>query len=390
MRVPAICPLSAMLCVFAPVAASALGQGPIERTVRALDFSPDGSLLAAGAGDPNKEGTATIWRVASRKPLWEHRDTNGIPAVAFAPDGKSLAIGGYGKTAKLLDVATGKVVMRWEHPGEVRGVAFSPDGKSLATACWDGNVRIFAVGAPAPIATLSSPKDRLFRVQFSPNGQWLISTGHRDGPKLWDVVAAKEKEGVALKHDSFYVPTAAFAGGPWLLTGGYDGTIRLWNIETGTLRATFGGIGGVHALDYSAATGNLIANSSLFKLPLREPTAAEREQINELLARLDDDSIDVREATCEELIKVGFVAEPDLRRATKEAASAEVRIRARQVRQQILNEPRHLHSSHRDIEAARLSPSGALLATGGKDGATRLIEIATGKEIATFIGIDGR
>jgi WD40 repeat protein len=378
--------LVAVCLVVVGHALSAGGPPRADRGVRIVAFSADGKLLAAGTGEPDQEGTATVWDVATRKPLWTHREKKGIPAVAFTPDGKSLAIGSYDKSAKLLDVAGGKEKMQWQHPHEVRAVAIALDGKALATACWDGMVRVYDLDSGGLKATCQAPKDRLYRVQFSPDGKWLVSAGHEGGPKLWNAATGEEKRDFTFKHDGFFVPTALFSDdGRWLVTGGYDGTIRLWSLETGKMRAMFGGIGGVGTLDYSAAAGKLVANSSLFDLTFRDPTANELEQIKLLIARLDDDSYDVREATCKELLKMGFVAEPELRRAVKEEKSAEVRIRARQVRQQILNSPRTFFTPRSDVATVKFSPDGKFLASGGKDGVVRLTDINSAKEVAKFV-----
>jgi WD40 repeat protein len=378
---------TATACVLVGILAMSIcAQAPTERSIRAIAFSSDGELIAASSGEPNQEGTITIWEVGVSKRVWTHRAKKGIPAVAFAPDRKTLAIGGYDKVAKLLDATSGGEIRQWEHPSEVRDVAFSPDGKLLATACWDGNVRVYEVASGNLNVTCKAPKDRLFRVQFSPDGKWLVSAGHRDGPKLWEVATGAERRDLIFRHDGFFVPAVLFADSHWLLTGGYDGTIRLWSLETGKLRATFGGIGGVGTLDFSPKAGKILANASLFEFTLREATHKEQEQTRVLLARLDDDSYELREATCKELLKIGFVIEPELQKAIKEAKSAEVRIRARQVREQLLNEPRQLLASRkkRDAEAIKLSPDGSAVASGGKGGVVHLTDIITGKEIAKF------
>ncbi len=90
----------------------------------------------------------------------------------------------------------------------------------------------------------------------------------------------------------------------------------------------------------------------------------------------------MREATCKELLKVGLLAEPELRRASQQEKSAEVRIRARFAREQMLNTPRKLPLHVNEVEAVMFSPSGKFLATGGKDGVVRLIDVATGKVTA--------
>jgi RNA polymerase sigma factor (sigma-70 family) len=120
---------------------------------QALAFAPDGRTLAGAAG-PN---TVTLWDVAGRRlarrldadPKADRFDWVLYHALAFAPDGKRLAAGGRARLAggrntdeivQLWDLATGKKVRRFtmkDYPGDlctVEGIALSPDGKSLAAS----------------------------------------------------------------------------------------------------------------------------------------------------------------------------------------------------------------------------------------------------------------
>src|SRR5262249_48154004 len=129
------------------------------------------------------------------------------------------------------------------------------------------------------------------------------------------------------------------------LSGAWDGTVRVWNVETGEQRARFGNMAGVDGLAFSPEARALAGCNSnkdiaMYELTLRDPDAKELDQIRALLTKLDDISFDVREAAGKDILKLGFVVEPELSRATTEAASVEVRIRARRLRQEMLSEPR--------------------------------------------------
>jgi WD40 repeat protein len=370
------------------LAAARAAEAQEELHVRAVVFSPDGKLLAAGTGEAKEQGTVTLWDVATRQRRWTHTESDGVPALAFSPDGRTLAIALIDNAARLLDVATVMVNRTLPHPKNVRGLAFSPDGKRLATACWDKTVRIWDVATGTEQVRCTGQGDRIFTVAFSPDGKYLLSAGGDDGAKLWDAATGAEKR--TFKH--YFMPCALFApDGRWIITGSYDGTTRLWDVQTGAERARFSGTGGVSQMAFCEAAQTLAVcgtgrEISLFGLTSNEPSDKELEHIRTLLAKLDDESYDAREATSKELLAVGFVAEAELRRAAKEARSVEVRIRARRIRQEMLSRPRATLRGHTDeVVSVAFSPNGKLLASGSRDGSLRLWDPATLKQIARLV-----
>ncbi len=119
-------------------------------TVWAVAFSPDGTTLAAGT----ENRVIRLWDAATgqeRAPLRGHTDI--IHGLAYSPDGRLLASASMDKTVKLWDTTSGKELVTLEgHTNAVKCVAFSPDGKLVASGSWDSTAKIWDVSDVTPVA----------------------------------------------------------------------------------------------------------------------------------------------------------------------------------------------------------------------------------------------
>jgi WD40 repeat protein len=121
---------------------------------------------------------------------------HGVLALAFAPDGKTLASAGGDHLIRIWDVSSGKELRQLRgHAYFVTSVAFSADGKSLVSASRDGTLRVWQAADGKLLHTFGSGNlDRpVVAMTFDSEGGRVLS-GEPDGTvRLWDYPAGKEK-----------------------------------------------------------------------------------------------------------------------------------------------------------------------------------------------------
>ena len=295
--------------------------------VSSVAFSPDGNTIASGG---SWDETIKLWNVAAGK-LKTTLTLEGhdlvVNSVAFSPDGNTL-VSGHGNwwdgdyedepepgLCVLWDIATEKLKLTLEgHDFAVYGVAFSPDGKTIASGSQNGNLRLWDVATGTLTEDILPGSPNIFsgyvasrggftesdsqvvwrstfsNVAFSPDGKTIASgsresipilsianTGHSDMTKtlltaqilitgygnrplivetleynslfiytykdvinLWDVASGTLK--ATLEGHTDEINSIGFSpNGTILVSGSEDRTVRLWDVAGGQLRTTLEG-----------------------------------------------------------------------------------------------------------------------------------------------------
>ncbi len=186
------------------VQSRSLRQGPfaVDRWhAIGVSFSADGTMLATAGG-----GGVKLWNVANGAALGRIGDGSAAGDVAFSPTAPLVAFvrEGWeypsdvpkegGGDAEIWDVARRSRIATLEVDADVLGhaVAFSPDGRTLATGGIDPLVHLWDVRTGKLIRELDHGSTGTLSLEFSPDGQILTVSGLEPVASLWDVATGTQ------------------------------------------------------------------------------------------------------------------------------------------------------------------------------------------------------
>jgi WD40 repeat protein len=200
-------------------------------------FSPDGSRALFASADKSLR----LWNVEAGRDVRRFvGHTASVWAVTFSPDGKRALSGGADRTLRYWDIETGRELRRFEgHEELISAVAIAPDGRRALSGGFDSSVILWNLENGREIRRFTSAGKFVNCVAFAHGGKHAIVAGE-GGLQLIDLDNGK----LVRRFDGHTGPvtSAVFStDGKQLLSGGDDGTARLWDVAEGQLIKTFQG-----------------------------------------------------------------------------------------------------------------------------------------------------
>ncbi|MFO0911056.1 MAG: c-type cytochrome domain-containing protein [Isosphaeraceae bacterium] len=215
--------------------------GPHASRVLALDFNPDGTLLAAGGGDPSRSGEIKLWEVGKgmlvRTLDGVHSDT--VFGLRFSPDGARLASAGADKFMKVTQVADGKEIRAYEgHTHHVMGVDWKPDGKQLISCGADNVLKLWDAESGEQVRTMQGAGKQITAIRWVPGKPRVAGASGDKVVRYWNPDSGTVAQAFNGAGD-YVFGVATNADGSRVAAGGADGVLFVWNGQNGQVVRRF-------------------------------------------------------------------------------------------------------------------------------------------------------
>ena len=231
--------------------------GMSQRT-QGLAYNADGSLLAVAGGTPGEAGELVLVDPSGVRP---HRpiasSTDILLASAFSPDGSLLAASGADRALRVHEVDSGKELCQVRQFADwVTAVAFDRDGSNVAASSGDKLVKVFEARTGRLQATYIGHGEAVLAVAFDPASNKAISAGAGRKLHVWDPKVIAAEDGTAAQQEERFkkeistrlidgfgddVLDLAVARGQ-IFSASADGVVRQHDLDSARLVRTFDGL----------------------------------------------------------------------------------------------------------------------------------------------------
>lgn len=227
-----------------------------KKNIRAIAISKDGKYSASCSDDK----IIKVWGGIFEKEINQIEEKDVINTIAFSNDAKRIAYG----MGSIYDVAQENFVIKiWDveqrkelmtlssHKDIVSSVAFSPDNNFFVSASWDKTIKLWDLNTGKVIREFIGHKEKIQSVVFSSDGTFIASGGWDDVIRVWDVNTGKEIK-TFRGHSNDVLDVKFSLDNKYIASSSRDNTVKLWEFESGKLLQTYSqNQGPVKSLNFS-------------------------------------------------------------------------------------------------------------------------------------------
>lgn len=224
--------------------------------VRCITFSPDGKMLYAGGGEAARSGEIRLWNVETEaliKTFEIHGDT--IESIAISPDHKKLLTASMDEYSTIIDLENLDDGLplgdqaKWltQHVGRVLSTLYHPNGDYYVTGSEDKTLKVWNPADNTVLVSFDGNDDAVYSLAYATRENLIVSGAADNVVRTWRVTEDNNgnTRGTLVRQFNghqgpvYSVDCGVANNQEYIVSGGADTSVIVWNIQTGGRRRTF-------------------------------------------------------------------------------------------------------------------------------------------------------
>ena len=225
--------------------------------IESIVYTLDGKILGAVGGTPAQFGEVQLWDTSTNTLIQSMRPAyDTLYGLSFSPDGKLMAFGCSDKTVRLLSVADGKEMLKFDnHSDWVFGTLFSVDGTHFVSGSRDGALKLVNLNTGAFVDDINASNKGyggISCISRHPQEDLVLSAGEDRVPRLYRIFRETQRDkgntdfNLVREFEAHPGPIHAVGfnqAGTKIAVGGVSDEVRIYNVEDGEQLVTLKGNG---------------------------------------------------------------------------------------------------------------------------------------------------
>jgi WD40 repeat protein len=193
-----------------------------------IRFSRNGGLMLIGGGKPGATGNVLVWdAIKGRRITVVGDESDSVLAADINPSQTLVALGGPKKIVRVFGIDGEMVYELTKHTEWITALQFSPNGNFLVTGDRNGGVHAWEAETGNEILTLSGHKKSITAIDWRVDGKLVLTASEDGSVRVWDGSNGKQiKTWTACGAG---VTSACFTRDGLIVTGGRDRLVRVWD-----------------------------------------------------------------------------------------------------------------------------------------------------------------